>query len=87
MCDIDHFKDYNDHFGHLAGDEALRHVAHTIHEQLRRGDAFYRYGGEEFLVILPEQSLAEAALGMERVRDAIARLRLPHAPSVRRSRS
>jgi two-component system chemotaxis response regulator CheY len=80
LCDVDQFKAYNDHFGHLAGDDALRRVAHTIQSELRRGDGFYRYGGEEFLAILPEQSLIEAAVGMERVRQAVERLEIQHAP-------
>jgi diguanylate cyclase (GGDEF)-like protein len=80
LIDVDEFKAYNDAFGHLAGDEALRTVAHAIHHQLRRGDGFYRYGGEEFLVILPEQSLVEAAAGMGRVRRAVEHLEIPHAP-------
>jgi two-component system, cell cycle response regulator len=81
LCDIDGFKAYNDHFGHLSGDEVLRRVAHEVHDALRLGDVCYRYGGEEFLVILPEQSLAEATLGMDRVRRAVERLEIPHAPS------
>ena len=80
LCDIDDFKAYNDHFGHLAGDEVLRRVAHTIRDAVRRGDVCYRYGGEEFLVILPEQYLAEAALGMDRVRLRVEGLAVPHAP-------
>jgi two-component system chemotaxis response regulator CheY len=81
LCDIDQFKAYNDHFGHLPGDDVLRRVAEAIHGVLRRGDVFYRYGGEEFLVILPEQALAEAALGMERVRRVVERLQIAHAPN------
>jgi diguanylate cyclase (GGDEF)-like protein len=81
LCDIDKFKDYNDCFGHIAGDEALRQVTRTIRRGLRRGDSFYRYGGEEFLAILPEQSLAKAADGMDRIRREVERLRIPHAPS------
>jgi two-component system chemotaxis response regulator CheY len=81
LCDIDEFKIYNDYFGHLSGDEALRSVAHAIHGGLRRGDFFYRYGGEEFLVILPEQTITEAALGMGRIRQAVERLAIPHAPT------
>jgi two-component system chemotaxis response regulator CheY len=80
LCDIDSFKAYNDCFGHLAGDDVLRRVAHTIHAGLRRGDGFYRFGGEEFLAILPEQSLAESAAGMERVRHEVEELRIIHAP-------
>jgi diguanylate cyclase (GGDEF)-like protein len=71
MCDIDRFKAYNDHFGHLAGDEVLRRVAQTIRDNQRAGDGLYRYGGEEFVVLLPEQSLAEAARAMDRARRAV----------------
>ena len=81
LCDVDEFKAYNDHFGHLPGDEVLRRVAGAIRDSLRRGDVLYRYGGEEFLVILPEQSLSEAAVGMDRVRRGIEQLALPHAPA------
>jgi diguanylate cyclase (GGDEF)-like protein len=80
LCDLDGFKAYNDCFGHLEGDEVLRTIARVMQGQLRRGDGFYRYGGEEFLAILPEQSLIEAAVGMERVRFAVEQLRIPHAP-------
>ena len=72
FCDIDWFKSYNDEFGHLAGDDAIRLVSYAIQRQLRRGDGFYRYGGEEFLVLLPEQSLSGATECMERVRRAVA---------------
>lgn len=78
LCDIDFFKSYNDHYGHPAGDEALRRVSHAMHGALRRGDGFYRYGGEEFLIILPEQGLEEAARAAERTRLAVERLALPH---------
>ncbi len=81
LCDIDRFKAYNDHFGHGAGDVVLRKIVRAMRGELRRGDGFYRYGGEEFLVVLPEQPLAEAAQGMERVRKAVEDLRIPHAPA------
>ena len=77
ICDVDRFKDYNDRFGHIAGDEVLRRVAHTIRDELRSGDGLYRYGGEEFVVLLPEQSPFEAASAMERVRAAVERLAIP----------
>ncbi len=77
LCDVDWFKAYNDHFGHLPGDEVLRKVAQAIKNELRQGDALYRYGGEEFLVILPEQSLSEAMQAMERVRSRIEGLAIP----------
>jgi two-component system cell cycle response regulator len=80
LCDIDAFKAYNDSFGHLLGDDALCLVARTIQKHLRTGDSLYRYGGEEFLVILPEQSLADAKAGMSRVRHEIEKLGIRHAP-------
>jgi diguanylate cyclase (GGDEF)-like protein len=72
FCDIDFFKSYNDTFGHLAGDGAIRIVSQAFKRELRKGDGFYRYGGDEFLVILPEQSMAKAWDCMERVRKTIA---------------
>jgi two-component system cell cycle response regulator len=81
LCDIDEFKAYNDHFGHLAGDLVLRKIARTIRGQLRTGDRLYRYGGEEFLAIFPEQSLDEAAVGMRRVLRKVEGLGITHAPN------
>jgi diguanylate cyclase (GGDEF)-like protein len=77
MIDVDRFKDYNDHFGHVAGDDALRRVASTVREQLRAGDGLYRYGGEEFVVLLPEQTRSVAARAMDRVRAAVEQLAIP----------
>lgn len=77
MCDIDFFKVYNDTHGHLAGDEVLRTVARTIRDTARSEDGVYRYGGEEFLLILPEQSLDSATLAMERVCKAVESLAIP----------
>jgi diguanylate cyclase (GGDEF)-like protein len=81
MCDVDLFKKYNDTHGHVLADEALRCIAGTIRSALRQGDSLYRYGGEEFLVILPEQTLDEARRAMERVCRAVADLRLPDLDS------
>jgi two-component system chemotaxis response regulator CheY len=75
--DVDRFKSYNDHFGHLAGDEVLRRIARQIRETLRAGDGLYRYGGEEFVVVLPEQGLAEAERALDRVRKAVENLAIP----------
>jgi diguanylate cyclase (GGDEF)-like protein len=71
MCDVDRFKRHNDRFGHTAGDDVLRAVAATIRDNLRRVDQVYRYGGDEFLVFLPEQLAQRAGAAMERVRAAI----------------
>jgi diguanylate cyclase (GGDEF)-like protein len=77
MCDIDRFKAYNDSHGHQAGDQALRAVAATIAQELRGGDSVYRYGGEEFLLVLPEQTPDTALVAVERVRSAVQRLAIP----------
>lgn len=74
ICDVDRFKEYNDHYGHLAGDDVLRTIALAIRGALRDGDALYRYGGEEFLVVLPRQSIDDAVAAMNRVRVAVERL-------------
>jgi diguanylate cyclase (GGDEF)-like protein len=78
MCDIDHFKAYNDTHGHQDGDQALRAVAATIAGELRGGDSVYRYGGEEFLLVLPEQTLDTARIAVERVRSTVERLAIKH---------
>ncbi len=83
MCDLDGFKLYNDRFGHLAGDEALRRIARAIRNSLRRADHVYRYGGEEFLVVLPEQTPSEAVPALERIRSAVEGLSIRHAPDAR----
>jgi diguanylate cyclase (GGDEF)-like protein len=77
MCDIDRFKAYNDSSGHQAGDQALRAVAATLAGELRLSDGVYRYGGEEFLLVLPEQTLDGALVAVERVRRAVAQLAIP----------
>jgi diguanylate cyclase (GGDEF)-like protein len=82
LCDIDWFKAYNDHFGHLEGDGVLVRVAQTIRSGLRQGDGLYRYGGEEFLALLPEQSLDEARIATERVRKDVERLAIPTVSGV-----
>lgn len=79
LCDLDFFKSYNDRYGHLAGDQALRAVAETIREYCRDGDSTYRYGGEEFLIILPEQSVESARVAILRVQQAVQELGIPHS--------
>ncbi len=78
LCDVDHFKLYNDRHGHLAGDQALRAVGAELLKNCRRGDRAYRFGGEEFLLLLPERSMAQAMRVAERHREAIEALRIPH---------
>ena len=85
LCDVDHFKAYNDRYGHLAGDDALRRVAGAVSSGLRGGDTAYRYGGEEFLVVLPEQGVDAAAAIADRLRRAVEDLGLPHAANEPRS--
>ena len=81
LFDIDHFKPYNDHYGHAAGDEALRRTAQALAGACRREDIAYRYGGEEFLVILPAGGLAAALSAAERLRTAVESEAIPHAYS------
>jgi diguanylate cyclase (GGDEF)-like protein len=79
MIDIDHFKPYNDHYGHLAGDACLRRVAAALSQTIRSTDLLARYGGEEFAMILPGADDAVASEVAERARAAVAALAEPHA--------
>src|ERR1700730_2000995 len=81
MCDVDGFKAYNDSNGHLAGDDVLCAVARTLISTSRGGDQAYRYGGEEFLVLLPEQSVDSGLAVAERYREAVEKLAIPHVTS------
>ncbi len=71
MIDIDHFKKYNDHYGHFVGDAILKEVSRGIRENIRQIDLVGRYGGEEFVVILPDTDRDGALLAAERIRQAI----------------
>ena len=73
MLDIDHFKRYNDEFGHLVGDATLKEVALLLRKNLRKVDIVARYGGEEFIAVLPETSVEGANEVAERIRSGIAR--------------
>jgi diguanylate cyclase (GGDEF)-like protein len=76
MIDLDHFKSINDTFGHLAGDKVLIDTARFVMEHLRPYDGVFRYGGEEFLLCLPDTDAATARDVMERMREGLAAL--PH---------
>jgi diguanylate cyclase (GGDEF)-like protein len=81
VCDVDHFKLYNDSQGHQAGDECLKAVAKAINQCFRSGDLVARYGGEEFAMVLPQTDRMGAVQVAERVRAAVAAAALPHPAS------
>ena len=82
VVDVDHFKEYNDYYHHLAGDRALRQVAAALKSQLSRAtDVVARYGGEEFVLILPSLSTQSAADFAEKLRCAVLDLAIPHSKS------
>jgi two-component system, cell cycle response regulator len=72
MIDIDRFKGINDGYGHLAGDNALKEVAHRIEAQIRSMDTAARFGGDELAILLPEATAGDAAILAERIREVIA---------------
>jgi diguanylate cyclase (GGDEF)-like protein len=78
MIDIDDFKLYNDRNGHQAGDLALEMTAQCLKSALRSADVASRYGGEEFCILLPQTTLAEASAIAERIRRRVERTRYPH---------
>jgi two-component system, cell cycle response regulator len=78
MCDVDHFKSYNDLRGHQEGDRVLRQVAEAISSACRGADSVYRYGGEEFAVVLPTQGTDGAVTAAERFRAAVEGLGMEH---------
>ncbi|RWP06542.1 diguanylate cyclase [Mesorhizobium sp.] len=78
MLDVDHFKQFNDTFGHEAGDLVLKQVAATLIEHARDSDVVSRYGGEEFALVMPGSSVQEGAERAEALRQAIRKLHLTH---------
>ena len=75
MCDIDHFKRYNDTYGHQAGDEVLKTLADILRETAREIDRLGRYGGEEFMAILPDTDPEAGVTFAERVRETVEQQR------------
>ncbi|RZJ55524.1 MAG: GGDEF domain-containing protein, partial [Acidovorax sp.] len=82
MLDLDRFKNINDQHGHSVGDKALQAVARTLQEALRRGDEVVRWGGEEFMVCLPQTPLQDALVVAEKLRKSVAALTDPVPLSV-----
>jgi diguanylate cyclase (GGDEF)-like protein len=81
LIDIDFFKGYNDTYGHLAGDEAIMAVANQLKQRARAGDAVYRYGGDEFICLFPQQSLETGGIAVERMRLGVEKLAIDHVGS------
>ena len=80
MLDLDNFKSFNDSFGHVQGDDALRRIAAIMKEGTRKADMLARYGGEEFLVILPDTGAVEAVQIAKRLCTAVASAAWEHRP-------
>jgi diguanylate cyclase len=76
MIDIDHFKKINDTYGHLVGDKVIRFVADTLKKQVKGKDTVARFGGEEYVILLPETTLSGALSVAENIRSAIEKTRI-----------
>jgi diguanylate cyclase (GGDEF)-like protein/PAS domain S-box-containing protein len=82
LFDVDHFKAFNDRYGHLGGDDCLRRISRCVGDALRRpGDFAARYGGEEIALLLPATDACGSTDAAERIRDAVAKLHIEHAGS------
>jgi len=81
LADIDYFKKYNDNYGHVAGDEALKKVALTMADHVRKDDKVYRYGGEEFAIIFANHDLSSAKATFDRIHEEIKKLQIEHKGS------
>ncbi|MGR2740029.1 diguanylate cyclase [Billgrantia sp. Q4P2] len=87
FIDIDHFKEFNDHYGHVAGDDTLRAIAEALTRAVNRAsDLVARYGGEEFVCVLPDTDLEGALRVADHIREEIRALDIPHAHSTRSGR-
>lgn len=84
LFDVDHFKLYNDFYGHKAGDSALRRISEHLQKSIRTCDRLYRYGGEEILLIMPETTLYGALILADRILASLAELNIPHEMSSHR---
>lgn len=82
MLDLDNFKRFNDTYGHDAGDSLLRELGRLLLGKLRKSDISCRYGGEEFVLVLPDSSAADAKQRMEQIRGQIKDLKIPHGEQI-----
>lgn len=78
MCDIDHFKSVNDKYGHQTGDTVIAKIAAMFRQELRQHDSVARWGGEEYLLLLPETNSHQASLLAEKLRDKTEQLQFNH---------
>jgi diguanylate cyclase (GGDEF)-like protein len=78
MVDVDHFKKVNDTYGHLAGDHVLKEIGKTLRTELRQCDVIVRYGGEEFMVIMPETDQKQAIQPLERLRSKLSSMEISY---------
>jgi diguanylate cyclase (GGDEF)-like protein/PAS domain S-box-containing protein len=85
MLDLDGFKRFNDTYGHDAGDALLRELGKLVREKLRKSDISCRYGGEEFVLVLPDSSLADAEQRVEQIRAQIKEMQIPHGDQLLRA--
>ncbi|RPJ24247.1 MAG: GGDEF domain-containing protein, partial [Chloroflexi bacterium] len=80
--DLDGFKQFNDSFGHGAGDALLRELGRALREPLRKSDIACRYGGDEFLLVLPDSSITDTQARLEEIRTSLKRLQIRHGEQV-----
>jgi diguanylate cyclase (GGDEF)-like protein len=78
MLDLDYLKQFNDTFGHEAGDRVLRELGRVLHEKLRKSDISCRFGGEEFVLVLPSSTLVDAQHRLEQIRLLVKGLQVRH---------
>ena len=81
MIDVDHFKSYNDRYGHVAGDQCLKTIASTIRSWFRDNDLVARYGGEEFMIVVPGLSQTAMRVLARKICEAVQALQIPHCAS------